>query len=283
MSILKEIHTSKIQDAVARLCMESNYYLSEDIKEGLISSKAKEISPLGQSILDDIIENAEVAQKRAIPICQDTGTAVVFVEIGQDVHVVGDSLEEAIQNGIRKGYQEGFLRKSMVEDPLLRVNTKDNTPAIIHYSIVKGEHIKITLAPKGGGSENMSALKMLKPSDGMEGVEEFVLKTVDEAGSNACPPLVVGVGIGGNFEMAPLLAKKALLRPINQSNPKKHIKEMEDRLLMKINALGIGPQGLGGRTTALGVNIEVFPTHIASLPVAVNIGCHVTRHKTVIL
>jgi fumarate hydratase subunit alpha len=280
---LREIHTNQIQNAIAKLCMESNYYLSEDIKDELISSKEKEISPIGKSILQDIIENAEIASKKGIPICQDTGTALVFIEVGQDSHIIGDSLENAIQNGIRTGYKDGFLRKSIVEDPLLRVNTKDNTPAIIHYSIVKGDNIKITLAPKGGGSENMSALKMLKPSDGMEGVEEFVLKTVDEAGPNACPPLIVGVGIGGNFELAPLLAKKALLRPIDKSSSKKHIKEMEERLLEKINSLGIGPQGLGGKTTALGVNIEVFPTHIASLPVAVNIGCHVTRHKTVIL
>lgn len=280
---MREIHTNQIQNAIAKLCMESNYYLSEDIKDELISSKEKEISPIGKSILQDIIENAEIASKKGIPICQDTGTALVFIEVGQDSHIIGDSLENAIQNGIRTGYKDGFLRKSIVEDPLLRVNTKDNTPAIIHYSIVKGDNIKITLAPKGGGSENMSALKMLKPSDGMEGVEEFVLKTVDEAGPNACPPLIVGVGIGGNFELAPLLAKKALLRPIDKSSSKKHIKEMEERLLEKINSLGIGPQGLGGKTTALGVNIEVFPTHIASLPVAVNIGCHVTRHKTVIL
>nr|WP_058485836.1 fumarate hydratase [Defluviitalea phaphyphila] len=280
---MREVHVKEIEQAVSKLCMEANFHLSKDIKESLEKSREEEISPLGENILEDIIENANIASKKEIPICQDTGTAVVFIEIGQDVHIIGGDLEEAIQNGIRKGYSEGFLRKSIVEDPLIRVNTKDNTPGIIHYLIVKGDKIKITLAPKGGGSENMSALKMLKPADGVEGVEKFVLETVDKAGPNACPPLVVGVGIGGNFEMAAFLAKKALIRPIDKSNPKKHIKEMEERLLNKINTLGIGPQGLGGKITALGVNIEVFPTHIASLPVAVNISCHVTRHKTIVL
>ncbi|NLK22043.1 MAG: fumarate hydratase [Epulopiscium sp.] len=280
---MRKIHTREIESAVEKLCKEANYYLSRDIKTALENSKEKETNPLGQSILQDIMENAKIAKEKKIPICQDTGTAVVFIELGQDIHIIGGDLEGAIQNGIRKGYKEGFLRKSIVKDPLIRENTKDNTPGIIHYQIVKGDNIKIIVAPKGGGSENMSALRMLKPSDGIEGVEQFVLDTVDRAGPNACPPLVVGVGIGGNFEMAAILAKKALLRPIDKKSPKTHIREMEERLLGKINTLGIGPQGLGGRITALGVNIEVFPTHIASLPVAVNISCHVTRHRSIIL
>lgn len=280
---MREIHSNEIEAIVAKLCIESNYYLPEDIKEALIHLQGEEISSLGASLLQDIIENAKIAKERQVPICQDTGTTVVFIEVGQDVHIIGNSLEESIQKGVQKGYMEGYLRKSIVKDPLVRENTKDNTPAIIHYSIVKGNQIKITVIPKGGGSENMSALKMLKPSDGIEGVEKFVIEVVDKAGPNACPPLIVGVGIGGNFEMAALLAKKALIRPISIQNQNKPIKEMENRLLKKINSLGIGPQGLGGKTTALGVNIEVYPTHIASLPVAVNIGCHVTRHKTAII
>jgi hydro-lyases, Fe-S type, tartrate/fumarate subfamily, alpha region len=243
----------------------------------------EEVSETGIEILNSIIENAKIAKVKEMPICQDTGVAVIFVEIGQDVHVVGGSLDDAINNGVKDGYLNGYLRKSIVNDPFVRINTNDNTPPIVHYDIVGGDKLKITVAPKGAGSENMSALKMMKPSDGIEGVKKFIIDTVEASGPNACPPLIVGVGIGGNFEYAPLLAKKALLRPINQRNNDDDIRALEEELLLKINSLGIGPQGLGGSITALAVNIEKYPTHIAMLPVAVNISCHVTRHATAIL
>ncbi|MEG2893748.1 MAG: fumarate hydratase [Clostridium sp.] len=274
---MRRVSTEKIISEVRRLCIESNYYLSGDIKEALISFKNKE-NGLSSEILDIIIKNSEIASNENMPMCQDTGMAIVFVEIGQDVHIVDGLLEDAINEGVRRGYSDGYLRKSVVGDPIERVNTLDNTPAVIHYNIVKGDKIKITVAPKGFGSENMSQIKMLKPSQGIEGVKEFIIKVVKEAGPNPCPPIVVGVGIGGSFEKAALLSKKALLRPINEGNSNEYYKNLEIEMLDKINKLGIGPQGFGGLTTAIGVNIEVYPTHIAGLPVAVNISCHATRH-----
>lgn len=268
---------------VEKLCIHANYYINQDIQSAIASYRDKEQSPIGKDILSKLLENAKLAEEQAMPICQDTGMTVVFVELGQDVHVVGGSLSDAIHEGVRRGYDKGYLRKSVVNDPLHRVNTQDNTPAVIHYDIIEGDKIKITIAPKGFGSENMSALKMLKPSDGLEGVVDFVVKTVDEAGANPCPPMVVGVGIGGTMEKAAYLAKKALLRPIDVRNTDRFYKELEQELLGKINMLGIGPQGLGGTTTALAVNIEVFPTHIAGLPVAVNINCHATRHAEAVI
>ena len=276
---MREIHISEIIGVVKELCIEANYYLSKDINEALSDAKEKETWPLAESILDKLILNSNIAKNEQMPICQDTGMACIFVEIGQDVHVVGGLLEDAINEGVRRGYRDGFLRKSVVKDPLNRVNTKDNTPAIIYYDIVGGNKIKITVAPKGFGSENMSRIKMLKPSDGVNGVKDFVLETVKLAGPNPCPPIVIGVGIGGTFDKAAYLAKKALIRPINKNNDEKFYSDMENELLESINELGIGPQGFGGKTTALGVNIEVYPTHIAGLPVAVNINCHATRHK----
>lgn len=276
---MREIHISEIIEVVKELCIEANYYLSKDINEALSDAKEKETWPLAESILDKLILNSNIAKNEQMPICQDTGMACIFVEIGQDVHVVGGLLEDAINEGVRRGYKDGFLRKSVVKDPLNRVNTNDNTPAIIYYDIVGGNKIKITVAPKGFGSENMSRIKMLKPSDGVNGVKDFVLETVKLAGPNPCPPIVIGVGIGGTFDKAAYLAKKALIRPINKNNDEKFYSDMENELLESINELGIGPQGFGGKTTALGVNIEVYPTHIAGLPVAVNINCHATRHK----
>ena len=276
---MREIHISEIIEVVKELCIEANYYLSKDINEALSDAKEKETWLLAESILDKLILNSNIAKNEQMPICQDTGMACIFVEIGQDVHVVGGLLEDAINEGVRRGYRDGFLRKSVVKDPLNRVNTKDNTPAIIYYDIVGGNKIKITVAPKGFGSENMSRIKMLKPSDGVNGVKDFVLETVKLAGPNPCPPIVIGVGIGGTFDKAAYLAKKALIRPINKNNDEKFYSDMENELLESINELGIGPQGFGGKTTALGVNIEVYPTHIAGLPVAVNINCHATRHK----
>lgn len=276
---MREVSVEKIIDTVKELCIESNYYLGDDIRNGLKDSIEKEEYPLANDVLKKIYLNADIARDNNMPICQDTGMACVFVELGQDVHITGGSLEDAINEGVRRGYEEGFLRKSVVKDPLNRVNTKDNTPAIIYYDIVKGDKVKITVAPKGFGSENMSRIAMLKPSDGIEGVKKFILETVENAGPNPCPPMVVGVGIGGTFDKAAYLAKKALLRPIDQSSEIEFYKELEEELIEKINKLGIGPQGFGGRTTALGINIEVYPTHIAGLPVAVNINCHATRHK----
>ncbi|MDI6605413.1 MAG: fumarate hydratase [Thermoanaerobacteraceae bacterium] len=280
---MKEINAKKISDVVELLSIEANYNLPEDILKKIKSSLKTEESPIGKEILENIIKNAEMAKDQGVPICQDTGLAVVFVEIGQDVHIVNGSIEDAINEGVRRGYYRGFLRKSVVGDPIMRKNTGDNTPAIIHYSIAEGDKLSITIAPKGAGSENMSTLKMLKPSDGIEGIKRFVIESVEAAGPNACPPLIVGVGIGGNFEYAPLLAKKALLRPVGRKNGDEETSKLEEELLDKINNLGIGPQGLGGTTTALSVNIEKYPTHIACLPVAVNIGCHVTRHANAIL
>lgn len=276
---MREVSVEKIVDTVKELCIESNYYLGDDIRNGLKDSIEKEEYPLANDVLKKIYLNADIARDNSMPICQDTGMACVFVELGQDVHITGGSLEDAINEGVRRGYEEGFLRKSVVKDPLNRVNTKDNTPAIIYYDIVKGDKVKITVAPKGFGSENMSRIAMLKPSDGVEGVKRFILETVENAGPNPCPPMVVGVGIGGTFDKAAYLAKKALLRQIDQSSEIEFYKDLEEELISEINKLGIGPQGFGGRTTALGINIEVYPTHIAGLPVAVNINCHATRHK----
>lgn len=276
---MREIDSSLISEVVARLCIDANYHLPPDMKRQIISSSNEESWETASIILDQIIENFNIADENLQPICQDTGLACVFLSIGQDVHIKGN-LEEAVNEGVRKGYSQGYLRKSVVSDPLNRVNTGDNTPAMIYYDICPGDKIKITVAPKGFGSENMSQIKMLKPSDGIEGVKDFVIKVVEDAGPNPCPPIVVGVGIGGTFDKAAYLAKKALMRPVDQRNSEDFYAELEEELLEKINALGIGPQGFGGRTTALAVNIEKFPTHIAGLPVAVNINCHVTRHMT---
>lgn len=280
---MKEIHVSKIIDAVEKLCIDSNYYLNEDIYKALAAALNAEKSENGRMVLETIIKNAEIAADEKMPICQDTGMAVVFLEVGQDVRITGGNLYDAIQEGVRRGYKNGYLRFSVVKDPLKRGNTGDNTPAVIHTEIVDGDGLKIEAAPKGFGSENMSAVSMLKPSDGTEGVVNFILKTVSEAGANPCPPVIVGVGIGGTMEKAALLAKKALLRPLHSRSADPHIAELERNLLIEINKLGIGPAGIGGTTTALAVNIETYPTHIAGLPVAVNIGCHATRHASVIL
>lgn len=277
---MREVSVNTIRDIVKDLCIEANYYISDDIKEELINSNNKEKFEIAKEVLSKIIENDDIAKKEDMPICQDTGMACIFLDIGQDVHFVDGNLEEAINEGVRRGYKDGYLRKSIVKDPVLnRVNTKDNTPAIIYYNIVDGDKVKITVSPKGFGSENMSKIAMLKPSDGIEGVKKFILKTVEEAGPNPCPPMVVGVGIGGTFDKVALLAKKALLRPINERNKNEDYAKLEEELLKDINSLGIGPQGFGGLTTALGINIETYPTHIAGMPVAVNISCHVTRHK----
>lgn len=276
---MREIHISKIIDMVKELCIESNYYLSSDIKSALCEAKENETWPLAENVLEQLVLNFNIAQNEDMPICQDTGMACVFVEIGQEVHIVGGLLEDAINEGVRRGYNEGFLRKSVVKDPIDRINTKDNTPAIIYYDIVKGDKLKITVAPKGFGSENMSRIKMLKPSDGLQGVKDFVIETVKLAGPNPCPPIVIGVGIGGTFDKVAYLAKKALIRPLNKKNSNQFYSDLENELLDTINKLGIGPQGFGGKTTALGLNIETYPTHIAGLPVAVNINCHATRHK----
>lgn len=276
---MREIDSSLISEVVARLCIDANYHLPPDMKKQIISSSKEESWETASIILDQIIENFNIADENLQPICQDTGLACVFLSIGQDVHIKGN-LEEAVNEGVRKGYSQGYLRKSVVSDPLKRVNTGDNTPAMIYYDICPGDKIKITVAPKGFGSENMSQIKMLKPSDGIEGVKDFVIKVVEDAGPNPCPPIVVGVGIGGTFDKAAYLAKKALMRPVDQRNSELFYAELEEELLEKINALGVGPQGFGGKTTALAVNIEKFPTHIAGLPVAVNINCHVTRHMT---
>ena len=276
---MRTISTDEIIKNIKEMCIEANYYLSEDMKDKIDHACQVEESPLGRQILSQLEENMQIAESSQIPICQDTGMAVVFLKIGQDIHIEGMNLEDAVNEGIRQGYVEGYLRKSVVGDPLLRENTKDNTPGIIHYEIVPGENIDITVAPKGFGSENMSKVYMLKPADGIEGVKDAVLDAVKLAGPNACPPVVVGVGIGGTFEKCALLAKKALTRDTNVHNSIPYVKEMEEDLLEKINNLGIGPAGLGGRITALAVNIETYPTHIAGLPVAVNMCCHVNRHK----
>lgn len=280
---MREINTNDIIKNVKEMCIEANHFFSTDMKKVFDNAKASEKSPLGRQILEQLDENLKIAREDMIPICQDTGMAVVFIEIGQDVHIVGENVEDAINEGVRQGYVEGFLRKSVVKDPLIRENTKDNTPAVIHYNIVPGENVKITIAPKGFGSENMSRVFMLKPADGIEGVKDAVLTAVKDAGPNACPPMVVGVGIGGTFEKCAILAKKALTRPADSESDIPYVKDMEKELLDKINKLGIGPGGLGGTQTALAVNVETYPTHIAGLPVAVNICCHVNRHVTRIL
>lgn len=260
------------------MCIEANHFLTGDMREALDRAEESEKAPLGKQILQQLQENLQIAGEDMIPICQDTGMAVVFAEVGQDVRIEGGLLEDAIQEGVRRGYTEGFLRKSVVKDPLIRENTKDNTPAVIHYTITGGDKIRLTLAPKGFGSENMSRIFMLKPADGIEGVKNAILTAVKDAGPNACPPMVVGVGIGGTFEKSALMAKQALTRPVNEHSSIPYVEEMEEELLEKINKTGIGPGGLGGSTTALAVNINTFPTHIAGLPVAVNICCHVNRH-----
>ena len=276
--MIRTINIKEITTNIKEMCIEANHFLSEDMERAMKQAEKAEQSPLGKQILNQLKENLEIAADDMIPICQDTGMAVIFLEIGQDVHLQGGSLEDAVNEGVRQGYVEGFLRKSVVKDPLIRENTKDNTPAVIHYKIVEGSQVKIKVAPKGFGSENMSRVFMLKPADGIEGVKEAVLTAVKEAGPNACPPMVVGVGIGGTFEKCALMAKEALTREVGTHSDIQYVKEMEKELLAKINSLGIGPGGLGGTTTALAVNINTYPTHIAGLPVAINICCHVNRH-----
>ena len=276
--MIRTIKTEEITKTIKEMCIEANHFLSKDMDKAMKEAVEKEESSLGKQILCQLQENLQIAGDDMIPICQDTGMAVIFIEVGQEVHVEGGDLEEAINEGVRQGYVDGYLRKSVVADPLIRENTKDNTPAIIHYSIVKGDKIKITLAPKGFGSENMSRVFMLKPADGIEGVKNAVLTAVKDAGPNACPPMVVGVGVGGTFEKCALMAKHALTRDVEKRSEISYVKELEEELLETINHLGIGPGGLGGRMTALAVNIETYPTHIAGLPVGINICCHVNRH-----
>lgn len=276
---MRELDVKVITENIKVMCIEATHFLTEDMKNVLDDSVTKEESPLGKQILQQLQENLQIAGDEMIPICQDTGMAVVFIKVGQDVHFTGGNVEDAINEGVRQGYTEGYLRKSVVKDPIIRENTKDNTPAIIHYSIVEGNDVEITVAPKGFGSENMSRIFMLKPADGIDGVKNAILTAVKEAGPNACPPMVVGVGIGGTFEKCALLAKEALTKNINEQSKIPYVKELEEEMLEKINCLGIGPGGLGGRVTAFAVNIETYPTHIAGLPVAVNICCHVNRHS----
>ena len=280
---MKTINVNEIIKTVKELSIEANYYLPNDVKEAIEKAEINEKWPIANNILNKILENSQIASAEKMPICQDTGMACVFIDIGQDVHITGGSLEEAINEGVRQGYAEGFLRKSVVKDPLHRVNTNDNTPALIYYNMVPGDKVKITVAPKGFGSENMSRIAMLKPSDGLEGVKNFVLETVRMAGPNPCPPIVIGIGIGGSFDKAAYLAKKALIRPVNENNTDEFYGNLEKELLEEVNKIGIGPQGFGGKTTALALNIETYPTHIAGLPVAVNINCHATRHKERVL
>ncbi|MGN0386519.1 MAG: fumarate hydratase [Lachnospiraceae bacterium] len=275
---MRTVHVEEITRNIKEMCIEANHFLSPDMKEAMENAVTTEKSPLGCQILGQLEENMQIAGEDMIPICQDTGMAVIFMEIGQDIHFEGGLLSDAVNEGVRQGYVEGFLRKSVVKDPLIRENTKDNTPAVIHYEIVAGDKVKITVAPKGFGSENMSRVFMLKPADGIDGVKNAVLTAVKDAGPNACPPMVVGVGIGGTFEKCAILAKKALTRKVGSHSDIPYVKEMEEELLKKINGLGIGPGGLGGTTTALAVNINTYPTHIAGLPVAINICCHVNRH-----
>ena len=280
---MREIQASQITEVVARLCIEANEHLPEDVKCAIKNYRACEDWEIAQSVLDKIIENFEIADRECVPICQDTGMACVFLEIGQDVHIVGGDLTVAVNEGVRKGYAEGYLRKSVVADPVRRGNTGDNTPAMIYTEIVPGDTIKVTVGPKGFGSENMSAIRMFKPSAGLQGIKDFIIETVEAAGPNPCPPMVVGVGIGGTFDKAALLAKKALMRPLDSSNPDPFYADLEVEMLEKINELGIGPQGFGGKTTAIGLNIETLPTHIAGMPCAININCHVTRHKSEVI
>ena len=281
---MRDIQADRITDHVGRLCIESNYYLGQDVLAALRSYREQEISPVGREVLDQILENAEIAREQQMPLCQDCGLTVVFVELGQDAHVVGGGLDEAISEGVRRGYQDGYLRKSMVDRPFsARINTKDNTPPVVHTTIVPGDQLKIIVAPKGGGSENMSQLAMLKPADGRQGVVNFVVEAVRKAGANPCPPIIVGVGVGGSAEKTLWLAKHALLRKVGEPSPDPEVAELEAEILERVNRIGIGPQGLGGLTTALAVHAETFPCHIASMPVAVNIQCHSARHKEVIL
>ena len=275
---MRTIHTDEITKCIKEMCMQVNVDLSPDVKNALLAGKQKEESPIGKQILEQLEQNLEIAKKSQIPICQDTGMTVVFLRIGQEVHIDGDFLEDAVNEGIRQGYSEGYLRKSVVSDPILRENTKDNTPGVIHYEIVPGDRLEITVAPKGFGSENMSRVFMLKPADGIEGVKDAILTAVRDAGPNACPPMVVGVGIGGTFEKCAEMAKHALTRNLEEESPVEYVRDLEKEMLETINNLGIGPGGLGGRTTALAVNIETYPTHIAGLPVGINICCHVNRH-----
>ncbi|MBT9774694.1 MAG: fumarate hydratase [Coprococcus sp.] len=277
---MREISCNAIISSIKEMCIQATHYLSDDMKSALYKGVEKEESPLGRQILEQLCENLKIAGEDMIPICQDTGMAVVFVEIGQEVHIVDGGLEDAINEGVRQGYIEGYLRKSVVRDPVERINTNDNTPAIIHYSIVQGDTFKITLAPKGFGSENMSRVVMLKPADGIEGVKKVILETVDLAGPNACPPMVIGVGVGGDFEKCAIMAKHALTREAGEHSDIPYVRALEEEMLDKVNQLGIGPGGLGGTVTAFAVNIETYPTHIAGLPVAVNICCHVNRHVT---
>ena len=281
---MKEIHTQEITDTVARLCIEANHALGQDVVQALQQAREDEASPLGREVLGQLLENAQVAREEGMPLCQDCGLTVIFMELGQEVHIVGGDLTEALNDGVRRGYAAGYLRRSVVDRPFsARINTRDNTPAIIHTEVVPGDELKIAVVPKGGGAENMSALKMLSPAAGRQGVIDFVVQTVDTAGANPCPPLIVGVGIGGTMEQATLLAKKALLRPVGRPHSDPEVAELEAEILERVNRLGIGPMGLGGRTTALAVHAEPFPCHIASLPVAVNIQCHSARHKEAVL
>ena len=280
---MREINVQQIIDTVEKLCIDANNHLPSDVKCAIKNCRACEDGKIAQGVLDNIIENFEIADAENVPICQDTGMACVFLEIGQDLHIVGGDLTEAINEGVRRGYANGYLRKSVVGDPVRRGNTGDNTPAMIYTEIVPGENVKVTLGPKGFGSENMSAIRMFKPSAGLQGIKDFIIETVEAAGPNPCPPIVVGVGIGGTFDKAALLAKKAIMRPIDSCHPDPYYADLEKEMLEKINQLGIGPQGFGGKTTAIGLNIETLPTHIAGMPCAININCHVTRHKTEVL
>lgn len=280
---MREINVSIITDVVEKLCIEANLHLPDDVRNALKTCRACEDSAFAQSVLDKIIENYKIADAENVPICQDTGMACVFLEIGQDVHLVGGDLRQAVDEGVRRGYDKGYLRKSVVADPIRRGNTGDNTPAMLYTEIVPGENVRITVGPKGFGSENMSAIRMLKPSAGLQGIIDFVLETVEAAGPNPCPPMVIGVGIGGTFDKAALLAKKAVMRPLDSHHPDPFYAELEAQMLEKVNTLGIGPQGFGGKTTAIGLNIETMPTHIAGMPCAVNINCHVARHMTEVL
>ena len=280
---MREISVNTVTDVVARLCIEANTHLPKDVKCAIEGCRACEDGVIAQGVLDNIIENYNIADRENVPICQDTGMACVFLEIGQDVHFTGGDLREAVDEGVRRGYRDGFLRKSVVADPVRRGNTGDNTPAMLYTEIVPGDKVKITVGPKGFGSENMSAIRMFKPSAGLQGIKDFILETVENAGPNPCPPMVIGVGIGGTFDKAALLAKKALMRPLDSHHPDPFYAQLEEEMLQKVNALGIGPQGFGGMTTAIGLNIETLPTHIAGMPCAININCHVTRHQTEVL
>ena len=280
---MREVNVSIIREAIKNLCIEANRHLPEDVREAVKKSLEKEEGAVARGILSDMIRNYTIAEEESMPICQDTGMACIFMEIGQDVHLTGGFLQDAVNEGVRQGYQEGYLRKSVVKDPVRRGNTGDNTPAVLYTEIVPGDQIRITAAPKGFGSENMSAVRMFKPSAGIEGIKDFILETVEKAGPNPCPPVILGIGIGGTFDKVCYLAKKALLRPVSEYNPDPYYADLEREMLDKINKTGIGPQGYGGRTTALGVNIETMPTHIAGMPCAINVSCHVTRHKTVVI